>query len=283
MQTKQKAILYILFTALLWSTGGVLIKLVDWNPMSLAGARSVIAALIIGIAFRHERLTFSKEQWLGAIAYSGCVIFFVTATKLTTAANAILLQYTSPVFVALFASWLLGEKASRRDWITIFFVLGGMIFFFLDKVSTGGMLGNISAIFAGITFALFAVFMRLQKNGSPYGSILIGNLLTFAISLPFWPGNSLAATNLVGILLLGIFQLGMAYVLYSFAIRHIPALEATLIGSIEPILNPIWVACFIGETPGFYSIIGGIIVLCAITFRYWSDYKNHCREITPQT
>ncbi|MBC8016217.1 MAG: EamA family transporter, partial [Sporomusaceae bacterium] len=184
-------------------------------------------------------------------------------------ANAILLQYTAPIFVALLGNWFLNEKTTRRDWLTISIVLGGMVFFFIDKVSAGNMLGNIIAVFSGISFAVFIVCMRMQKDASPYGSVLIGNILTFVISIFFWSDISLNQTSLLGILSLGLFQMGLAYVLYSYAIRYVPALKATLITSIEPILNPLWVFLLIGEQPGFYAMIGGFIVLTAITARYW--------------
>lgn len=226
MLEERKAIICLFLTALLWSAGGVLIKLVEWPPMVIAGGRSLIAAGVIAIAFHKEKLSFSKAQWIGAIAYCSCVSCFVMSTKMTTAANAILLQYTAPVFVALLSSWLLNEKTTRRDWFTISIVLTGMIFFFIDKVSAGNMLGNLIAVLSGISFALFIVYMRMQKDGSPYGSVLIGNLLTFIISLYFWPGISVTLPNVLGIFSLGLFQLGLAYVLYSYAIRHVPALTA---------------------------------------------------------
>jgi len=271
MNEQKQAMIGLFFTALLWSAGGVLIKLVNWHPMAIAGGRSLIAAIVIGVVFRKESLSFSKPQWIGAIAYCSCVSCFVIATKMTTAANAILLQYTAPIFVALLGSWLLKEKTTRRDWLTIFWVLSGMVFFFIDKVSGGSMVGNGVAVVSGISFALFIVYMRMQKDASPYGSVLIGNILTFLISAFFWSDMSFDQSNLLGILLLGVFQLGMAYVLYSYAIRHVPALKATLITSIEPILNPIWVFLLIGERPGFYAMIGGAIVIVAILFRYWAE------------
>ncbi|WP_378952310.1 DMT family transporter [Pelosinus sp. sgz500959] len=270
MIEQKKAMICLFLTALLWSAGGVLIKLVDWHPMAISGGRSLIAAIVIWIAFRKESLSFSRPQWIGAIAYCSCVSCFVVATKMTTAANAILLQYTAPVFVALLGTWFLNEKATRRDWLTIFIVLGGMVFFFIDKVGAGNMLGNLIAVLSGVSFALFIVCMRMQKDASPYGTVLIGNVLTFGISLFFWSNTSFDHRNLLGILSLGLFQLGMAYVLYSYGIRHVPALKATLITSVEPILNPVWVFLLIGEQPGFYSMIGGLIVLGAILLRYWT-------------
>ncbi|MEG6584367.1 DMT family transporter [Dendrosporobacter sp. 1207_IL3150] len=278
MSDKQKALICLVLAAVLWSSGGVLIKWVEWSPMAIAGIRSIIAALVIGIAFRHEKLTFSKVQWAGAAAYCSTVFFFVTATKMTTAANAILLQYTAPIYVALLGGWLLSERADRRDWLTIGVVVAGMIFFFIDKLSGGAMTGNLLAIASGVSFALCIVCLRMQKNGSPHGSILLGNLLTFIISIPFLSGISLSTSNIVGIIVLGVFQLGLAYVLYSYAIRHINALQATLITTIEPILNPIWVFLVLGEVPGQFAIIGGLIVVSAITLRYYLDTPQSAKE-----
>lgn len=271
MISRKQAVLYLILTALLWSTGGVMIKWVDWNPLAVAGGRSLIAAIVMGIAFRNEKLSFSKAQWGGAIAYSATVSLFVTATKLTTAANAILLQYTAPVYVALLGGWLLGEKATRRDWLTIALVFGGMAFFFADKVSSGGMLGNLCAIGSGLSFSLISIFMRMQKEGSPYGSVLLGNILTFLVSIPFLGDISFTSPNVLAMLFLGVFQLGIAYVLYSHAIKQVNALEAIIITTLEPILNPVWVFFFIGEVPGMFALIGGGIVVTAIAMRSYLE------------
>lgn len=280
MSQRSKAVFFLAAAAVLWSTGGVLIKWVDWNPVAIAGARSIISAGVIWAFFRKEKLNFSKTQWAGAAAYCGMVTMFVTATKLTTAANAILLQYTAPVYVALLGGLLLAEKTTRRDWITMAFVFGGMIFFFIEKVTAGGMIGNLCAVISGVSFAVFVICMRLQKNQAPYGSVLLGNILTFLISLPFWQGNTLTLPNVAAISLLGIFQLGVAYVLYSYAIRHVKALEATLITTIEPILNPVWVFIFLGEVPGKFALIGGFVVMGAIVSRYLYDQAATSTEET---
>lgn len=271
MDEHKKALLFLVLAAVLWSMGGVLIKLIDWNPMAIAGLRGAIAAIVIGAAFRPQRLAFSRVQWTGAAAYCSTVCCFVVATKLTTAANAILLQYTAPVFVALLGGWLLGEKTTSRDWCTIGTVLAGMVFFFFDQIAGGAMLGNLLAIAAGISFAVFIVIMRMQKDGAPYGSVLLGNILAFLISLPFLGGLAMTVQNLTAIFLLGVFQLGLGYVLYSWAIRQVNALQAVLITTIEPILNPVWVFVLLGELPGKYALLGGLIVVSAIIVRYYLD------------
>lgn len=269
MNTQTKALVCLVTAALLWSSAGVLIKLVDWPPTMIAGIRSLIATFVIWWAFRKERLYLSPLQWFGALAYCGCLIFFVTGTKLTTAANAILLQYSAaPICVALLSAWVLNEKPTRRDWFTIAAVLIGMTFFFMEKLGAGGMMGNLSSIVAGICMGLYIVIMRREKDSSPYGVVLAGNVITFVICLFFWTEVSWSASNIIGIILLGVFQLGLSYSLYSYAIRYVEALKSTLIATIEPLVNPVWVFLMIGERPDNFALIGGVIVLTAITMRY---------------
>jgi drug/metabolite transporter (DMT)-like permease len=257
-----------LAAGVLWSLGGLLIKWVEWNPLAISGARSAIAAMTILAVVRRPRLTWSVAQVGGAVAYAALVILFVAATKLTTAANAILLQYTSPVYAALFGWWFLGERVTWGDWITIVIVLGGMLLFFLDRLTVGGMWGNVLALASGITFAGMATLLRKQKDGSPLESVLMGNLLAALIGLPFMFQGVPGGSTWVGLILLGVFQLGLSYVLYAKAVTHITALETILVTTIEPILNPIWVLLVVHEAPGRWAIIGGVIVLSAVTGRY---------------
>ena len=273
MNAQKKALICLAIAAALWSTGGVLIKGTAWHPMAIAGCRSIISLFIIWLFFRKEKLSFSRYQLAGAVFYCTMVCLFVIATKMTTAANAIILQYTAPVYVALLAGWLLGEKTTRRDWVTIFWVFFGIVFFFLDKVEAGGIIGNFCAIGSGLSYALFTLFMRLQKDGSPFGSVLLGNLFTALIGIFFWSDITFNTPDLISIILLGVFQLGLPYVIYTRSIKHVQALEATLITTVEPILNPVWVFLCFGEIPGFYSAVGGGIVLLTLFVRYCYDAK----------
>jgi len=269
MRKRSRAIIYLVLTAILWSLGGVLIKSVKWNPIAIAGARSAIASLVMLAYIKKPRFTWSKDQILAAIFYAGTVILFVTANKLTTAANAILLQYGAPVYVAIFGSIILKEKTTRADWITILLVILGMFLFFLDELRPGDLSGNIIAILSGITFALYIVFMRKQKDESPIESTLLGNILTVIIGLPFMLSSSPETrSSWIGILLLGTVQLGISYILYSIAIKDVTALEAILIPIIEPVLNPVWVFLAMGETPGRWAFVGGAIILASVTLRY---------------
>jgi len=265
---RHQAIGFLVVTAILWSSAGLLIKMISWNPIAIAGMRSAIATLVLLVFLRRPHLTWSSAQIGGALAYTVTVILFVLANKLTTAANAILLQYTSPIFVALFGAWFLGERATRLDWTTIFVVMGGMVLFFLDDLTTGGLWGNVCAIASGVTFACFVLFMRKQKNDSPLESVFLGNILTALIGFPFMFEAVPSASSWVGLILAGVIQLGLSQVLYAAAIKHVAALEAILIAVIEPILNPIWVLLVMGEAPGPWASLGGFIVLVSVTIRY---------------
>jgi drug/metabolite transporter (DMT)-like permease len=265
---RHQAIGFLIATAILWSSAGLLIKMISWNPIAIAGMRSAIATLVLFVFLRRPHLTWSSAQIGGALAYTVTVILFVLANKLTTAANAILLQYTSPIFVALLGAWFLGERATRLDWTTIFVVIGGMTLFFLDDLTTGGLWGNVCAIASGVTFACFVLFMRKQKNDSPLESVFLGNILTALIGFPFMFEAMPSASSWVGLILAGVLQLGLSQVLYAAAIKHVAALEAVLIAVVEPVLNPVWVLLVMGEAPGPWALLGGFVVLVSVTIRY---------------
>ena len=263
-----RAIAQLLLAALFWSLGGLLIKWIDWPPLAVAGGRGLIAAAFLLLTQRGLRFTLSPLQWAAAVAYALTTLTFVAATKLTTAANAVLLQYTAPVWIALFGASLLGERATRSDWIAIGITFLGMGLFFADSLQLRGALGNTVGVLSGISFASMAIFMRKQKGGSVTESILLGNLIAAVVGLPFMlDAAPLPTSGWAALFALGIVQLGISYALYSRAIHHVTALEAVLIPVIEPILNPVWVMLFIGEKPGVLSLCGGMLVLAAVTWR----------------
>jgi drug/metabolite transporter (DMT)-like permease len=258
----------LLLAALCWSLGGVLIKSIDWPPMAVAGGRSALAIPIILLCVGRPKFTFSAAQIGGAIGYAGTVILFVFATRMTTAANAIFLQYTAPIYVALLGRWYLGERASRIDWLVIAVALLGIALFFMDRLTSAGMWGNIIALGSGLAFASVALFLRKEKAGSPVASILLGNILVALAGLPFMlQAPSLGEGGLWRLVLLGTVQLGLPYVFYAIAIKQVTALEATLIPLLEPVLNPLWVMLALGERPGPWAIVGGLLVLGAVLGR----------------
>jgi drug/metabolite transporter (DMT)-like permease len=267
MKSRSQALGLLFTCALLWSTGGVLIKSLDWNPFWIAGGRSLIAVILLWIWYRRFTFTWSFPQVGGALAYALTVVLFVVANKLTTAANAIVLQYTAPIYVALFSFSFLGEKATRWDWVTIGVALSGMVLFFFDQLTLGHMWGNILAILSGVTFGWLVLFLRKQKDQSTVESIFLGNVFAVLLCIPFINAQDTPHHGGWIFLGLGIFQLTLPYILYAKAIRHVQALEAMMIPLIEPILNPLWVLLWIGERPGPMAMMGSIIILGTLLFR----------------
>jgi drug/metabolite transporter (DMT)-like permease len=253
--------------ALLWSLAGLFIKLVDWNPFAIAFGRSAIAALFILAWIRRPRFTFSAAQVCAALAYSSTMLLFIYANKATTSANAILLQYGEPIYVAIIGSFLLKEKPKAEHLVAFAFVALGMGLFFAGGIGGGSALGNIAAATAGLTFALYAIFMRKQKDGSPLESALLAHLFTAAVSLAaclFLPTPRIDAKSLAAIAGLGILQIGLASVLFAVGIKRVTALDSSLIGVLEPVFNPVWVFMATGEAPGASALAGGGIIIAAV-------------------
>ena len=256
------------FAGAMWSLGGLLIKSIPWPPLAISGMRGGIAAIVIYIFSRNDKITITKDKIIAACFYTLVVTLFVMANKLTTAGNAILLQYTAPVYVALFGYMFLGERSTFVDWATIMILLLGLALFFFDDLSFDGYLGNVLAILSGMSFAGLTLLLRKQKDDSPSDSILLGNILTLVIGLPVIVGGTEFDLNsIILILLLGVLQLGIPYILYTTAIKHVTALDAIIFPIIEPILNPILVFIVLGETLGAWSVFGGALVLSGVIFR----------------
>ena len=266
-EKKGLAIAAVAACALLWSTGGLFIKIVSWNPFAIAGIRSLIGGVVILVYLRRPRITWSVAQVAGGVCYAGCMILFVAANKLTTAANAIMLQYTAPLYAAVFGWLFLREKAGALDWITIAVVMGGMALFFMDKLTLGGMQGNILAIASGVFFAGSMVCLRAQKDGSPLESILLAHAITFAVSLPFLRGPWPSLAGWGGLAFLGIFQIGISSLFLTYGVKSVTAVQSLLTAVVEPLFNPVWVFLVIGEVPGPRALVGGAIILVAVTAR----------------
>lgn len=255
-------------TAFLWSLAGVFIKAIDWNPIAIAGSRSLIASMVILIYLRRPRITFSFPQVVAAIANSATMLLFVSANKTTTASNAILLQYFAPVVTAFVGAALLKERPRVEHVVALPLVAAGLVLMFLDDLGGGYLFGNILALLSAFTFSIYFVFMRMQKDGSPLESILLSHWLTAAISIVcslFMPLPKATLLSLGAVLALGIVQIGIAAILFSVAIRRISAVQANLIAVIEPVFNPVWVFLVLGELPGVKALIGGGIVIAAVT------------------
>ena len=267
---RARAIAALVGCAVLWSLGGILIKTISLNAFGVSGGRSLVAIVFFTIVYGVPKRPRKASFWGAVFAYAGTMLLFVTATKLTSAANAILLQYTAPVFVCLFGWFFFRERLTALDLAATLLVMGGMVVFFLDNLSmSGGMarVGNLLAIGSGVCFGLQAVLMRrLRVTGSSPESVLTwGNLICVLVAIPFFFSKAPTMTDLLLLVLMGVIQVGVAYVLYTYALRHVTSLELILIPILEPLLNPVWVFVVRGEKPGLLTIIGGASILAIIT------------------
>ena len=265
---KSVGILAMAATAILWSIAGLFIKVIDWNPFAIAGVRSLIASIIIFLYLKHPRIHLSFPQIAASIANAATMLLFVSANKTTTAANAILLQYCAPVLTVFVSAIFLKERTRVEHFAAFPLVVAGMIFMFFDELSEGKLFGNVLAIMSAITFSFYFVFMRMQKDGSPLESILMSHWLTAGICIIislFLPVPHVTLKSLVAITVLGVVQIGLSAILFSIAIKRVSAVQANLIAVIEPVFNPIWVFFAIGEAPGIHALIGGGIIVLAVT------------------
>ena len=265
---KSVGILAMAATAFLWSIAGLFIKIIDWNPIAIAGMRSLIASIVIFGYLKHPEIHFSFPQTAAAIANAGTMLLFVSANKTTTAANAIVLHYLAPVLTVFIGAALLKERTRVEHFVALPLVMAGMVFIFLDKLSGGELLGNVLAVMSAVAFSFYFVFMRMQKDGSPLESILLSHWLTAGICIIisfFLPVPHITSKSLVAIAVLGIVQIGLSAILFSIAIIRVSAVQANLIAVIEPVFNPVWVFFAIGETPGTNALIGGGIIILVVT------------------
>ena len=247
------------------------IKLLDWHPMIIAGSRSLLAAIFLFIM----RLIIPPPKggekspfplWAGAFAYAFTMFSFVVANKLTTAANAIMLQYSAPVWAALLGWRLNREKPHWEHWGSMVLVLGGLLLFFQDGLKTGAFLGDGIAVFSGVAFGATSVFLRMMKNGNPSDSLLLSHIICAVVGIPFiffYP-PTLSVSTLMPIVYMGTIQLGLASLIYAYGMKRISAVQAMLSAMIEPILSPVWVLLVTGEKPAITALAGGAIIITAV-------------------
>jgi drug/metabolite transporter (DMT)-like permease len=268
-RSDRTAVLAVAGAAVLWSSGGLFIKLAPFGPLGVACGRALVTTVFYLVVFRPD---LRKARLSTGIAYAAMIVTFVSATKLTTAANAIFLQYTGPAYVLALSPWILGEPFDRLDAGCVALSLVGMSLFFVGRVEPGQLAGNVLGVLSGLSYALTVLLLRRDaKEGArdALPSTALGNLLAAIVTLPF-AANALAATTAQGalvLLYLGVVQMGVAYWLFARGLRTVHASEASLISMLEPILNPVWVFLGAGERPGRWALAGGAIVIAAVAFR----------------
>lgn len=264
----QKGIAAVFLAALLWSSGGLFIKLIPYTPMQISFFRCSIAAVTFAVIFRKDVLRFNKISILNSFFYAGTLICYVIAMKTTTAANTIFLQSTAPIYVLIFEPVLNKTKWEKANVLTISVCFLGMILFFIGGLEPGQLEGNLLALLSGVFFA--GLFLGLKKNDKHYqqSSIFIGNIIVALICIPFLSTlQEVVFTDLWKVIYLGVFQIAIAYAFFSTGLKRVFAVEASIISMVEPVLNPVWVFIGYGEVPAFTAIIGGIIIITAISVR----------------
>lgn len=260
--------LFIAAAALLWSSGGLAIKLVALPAVGVVFWRSLLAAVFLILVFRPSRERWRRASWTTAFIYAAMILSFVSATKMTTAANAIFLQYTAPVYVLLFAPLLLKEPFVRADAVTLAVALVGMSLFFVGKLGAGTLEGNLVGVLSGVFFGGVILFLRRDTSRDAMASVLLGNLVAAALALPFARGHlALDAKGAALVLFLGVVQMGVSYIFFVRGLASVTAAEASLIGMLEPVLNPVWVWLGIGERPTPWAALGGAVVLLSVAGR----------------
>ena len=267
--------LCMLAASVCWSFGGICIKFIPWGAMSIIGLRALFAVIVFAVYRRSLKIEFTSGNILAALCLSATTTLFVFANKLTSAAAAILLQFTAPVFIILILLVFYKKKPKISEIIAVAVTIFGMLLFFADQLESGAMLGNILAIASGLTFA--GVFVcNKRKDVKPEQSLLLGFIINSLIGLPFVFFETTAElTPWIAVIFLGIVQVGLAYVFFSAGIKKTPALLACLITALEPVLNPIWVALAVGEIPGKFAIFGGaVIVLTVIVYNIWTEKQT---------
>ena len=258
----------VVAAALLWSTGGVVIKSIPEPALKVAFYRSAFAAVALFAFFRRVRWPRRAAFATAVTSYAACLTTFVIATKWTTAANAIFLQYSGVVWVLLASPFVLRERLRLRDVAAVGLALAGMALFFVGRIETRGRAGDLVAVLSGVLFAVLVLSLRRERGAGAETAVTWGNVLAAAALLPFVAGDfSVSGRSAALLLFLGIFQIAGAYVLFVRGLRHVPALEASLLGMIEPIANPVWVFLLLRERPGPYALVGGFVVLAAIAWR----------------
>jgi len=276
---KSSALFFVLAAALLWSTGGLFIKWTTLSGLELSFGRSLFAAITVALFTRHEGFGLNRLTAVASVLYAALLLLFVLATKQTTAANAIFLQYTAPVYLLILEPLVYKEKFRSRDLITVLVCLAGMTLFFVGKLRPQDVTGNLLALASGLCFALYVLLLRHAKarRVNRASSVIYGSLLLVIFAAPAGLAAipRLTRHDVLVVLYLGVVQIGLAYTLFTVAMaRGVRSLDAGIIGYIEPVLNPIWVFLVLGEKPSGWALLGGVIIIVAVVSHMLLDARE---------
>ncbi len=336
--------IYVLIAVLLWSTGGLFIKLTTLDAYQVTFFRSLLAGITVAILTRKQGLRINGFGVLTSIIYAALLFLFVWATKQTTAANAIFLQYTAPIYILILAPFVIGEKFHWRDLVTVVFCIGGMSLFFVGKLEINDYQGNIAALFSGVFLGLYIMLLKHpralgnaergvrnaespvsgsdghdipasagdtnsalrvphsafpqdsafrtphsalesdrkskianRKSPNPLISVIYGNFLLAILTLPsgITALPSMVPLDWFSVSFLGVIQIGIAYILFIKGVTGgTRPLDASIIGFVEPLLNPVWVFLFVGERPSRWAVLGGVVIIATVVTHTLAKYRG---------
>lgn len=282
MKKEHIAILQMLVCGLMWSTGGLLIKLLPWNALVIAGYRSVLTGGVIALYMHMRKLRFvrTRQSYSIAAAMTAVILTFLPATKLTTAANAIVLQYTAPIYVLLFSAVFRKQRMRRGDVLTVLLTIAGIALCFFDRLGAGSLPGNALGLASGVFFGCMFYFSGGVEEETRLSGLLMAQFVIILIGTPlsFVYDTPVTAVNILYIVLLGVLQLGIPYILFSLSAKYCSPLTCSLLSVLEPLFNPIWVFLVLGEQPGAYALIGGAVVLLTITL--WCVWDGRQKQVS---
>ena len=279
-------LLFVLAAAVLWSTGGLFIKWTSLSGLELSFGRSLLAAITVAIFTRHEGFGLNKVTALASVLYAALLLLFVLATKETTAANAIFLQYTAPVYLLILEPLIYKEKFRRRDLIVVTVCVIGMSLFFVGKLRPQDVTGNLLALASGFCFACYFLLLRhsTSRSVNRASSVIYGNLLLVLVAAPagLRAVPQMNVHDALSVLYLGVVQIGLAYTLFTVAMaRGVRSLDAGIVGYVEPVLNPVWVYLVLGERPSSWALIGGAIIVIAVVCHTLMEARQGRRLLAP--
>ncbi len=279
LSAHKAGLLAVAAAAILWSTGGLFIKLLPFDPLTILFYRSACAALLFGLLFRHAIFRINGLTIFVSIVYAALMMTFVFSTKMTTAANAIFLQYTAPIYVLLLEPLLFRLPLERINIWTIVVCFLGMVLFFLGDLEMGNMTGNVIALGSGVLLA--AMMLGQRKNDPTYheAAIFWGNVLVVLIAIPSYLQSATPQPLEWGMLLfLGFVQMGMGFFFFTYGLKRVLAIEGSLLGMLEPILNPAWVFIGYGETPSKLALVGGLLIIAMLSLRVVIKERTKYRQ-----
>jgi len=280
-------LLFILAAAVLWSTGGLFIKWVKLGGLELSFWRSLFAIFTVAFFTRREGFRLNSLTAVASVLYAVLLILFVSATKATTAANAIFLQYTSSVYLLILEPLVYKEKFRSRDLVTVLVCVGGMSLFFMGQLRTQDVKGNIFALLSGLCFAIYFLLLRhpRARQVNRASSVIYGNTLAVILTAP-WGLAALSVMtrlDLIGAIYLGVVQLGISYTLFTVGMaRGVRSLDAGIVCYVEPLLNPVWVFLILGEKPSAWALSGGAIIIATVVTHMLLDARGKFSHGSPR-